>query len=79
MGLGRLLDPTQIGYEAEKLESDLKKRIVGQDEAVQQIINIYQTHLAGMSSPLPRSPSLSVLLPDIWDIAKRMRCSARRC
>jgi ATP-dependent Clp protease ATP-binding subunit ClpA len=49
--LNKQLDPTQTGYEAEKLESDLRKRIVGQDEAVQQIINIYQTHLAGMSSP----------------------------
>ena len=38
-------------YEAEKLESDLRRRIVGQDEAIQQIINIYQTNLAGMSSP----------------------------
>jgi ATP-dependent Clp protease ATP-binding subunit ClpB len=49
--LNRQLDPTQTGTEAEKLESDLRKRIVGQDEAIQQIINIYQTHLAGMSSP----------------------------
>src|SRR5215467_11500278 len=49
--LNKQLDPTQTGYEAEKLESDLRKRIVGQDEAIQQIINIYQTHLAGMSSP----------------------------
>ena len=48
--LNKQLDPTQTGLEAEKLESDLRKRIVGQDEAIQQIINIYQTHLAGMSS-----------------------------
>ena len=49
--LSKQLDPTQTGYEAEKLDSDLRKRIVGQDEAIQQIINIYQTNLAGMSSP----------------------------
>src|SRR5215468_3745035 len=49
--LNKQLNPTQTGYEAEKLESDLRKRIVGQDEAIQQIINIYQMHLAGMSSP----------------------------
>jgi ATP-dependent Clp protease ATP-binding subunit ClpA len=49
--LNKQLDPTQTGFEAEKLESDLRKRIVGQDEAIQQIINIYQTNLAGMSSP----------------------------
>jgi ATP-dependent Clp protease ATP-binding subunit ClpA len=45
------LDPTQTGVEAEKLESDLRKRIVGQDEAIEQIVNIYQTYQAGMSSP----------------------------
>jgi ATP-dependent Clp protease ATP-binding subunit ClpA len=52
--MGRLnqqLNPTQTGYEAEKLDADLRKRVVGQDEAIQQIISIYQTHLAGMSSP----------------------------
>jgi ATP-dependent Clp protease ATP-binding subunit ClpB len=49
--LNKQLDPTQTGFEAERLESDLQKRIVGQDDAIQQIINIYQTHLAGMSSP----------------------------
>lgn len=49
--LHKQLDPTLTGHDAETLESDLRKRIVGQDEAIQQIINIYQTHLAGMSSP----------------------------
>jgi len=49
--LNKQLDPTQTGTEAEKLESDLHKRIVGQEEAIQQILNIYQTNLAGMSSP----------------------------
>ncbi len=49
--LNKQLDPMQTGYEAEKLDCDLRKRIVGQDEAIQQIINIYQTYLAGMSSP----------------------------
>src|ERR1017187_7643702 len=49
--LNKRLDPTQTGFEAERLESDLRKRIIGQDEAIEQIINIYQTHLAGMSSP----------------------------
>src|SRR5579863_2980594 len=54
MKMGRLnkqLDPAQTGFEAERLDSDLRKRIVGQDEAIEQIINIYQTNLAGMSSP----------------------------
>src|SRR6185437_3721905 len=49
--LNRKLDPKQTGREAERLETELHRRIIGQDEAVQQIINIYQTFLAGMSSP----------------------------
>ena len=49
--LNRQLNPTQTGSEADKLDSDLRKRIVGQDEAIQQIISVYQTHLAGMSTP----------------------------
>src|SRR5436190_5094478 len=49
--LNKQLNPTQTGFEAERLDGDLRKRIVGQDEAIQQIINIYQTHLAGMCSP----------------------------
>src|SRR5450631_4775197 len=49
--LNKQLNPAQTGLEAEKLDSDLHKRVVGQEEAIQQIIGIYQTHLAGMSSP----------------------------
>jgi ATP-dependent Clp protease ATP-binding subunit ClpA len=47
----RLLDPEQIGQRAALLDSDLRKRVVGQDDAIQQIVTVYQTHLAGMSSP----------------------------
>src|SRR5437667_12421804 len=49
--LNKQLNPGQTGFDAEKLESDLRKRIVGQDEAISQIVNVYQTNLAGMSSP----------------------------
>jgi len=49
--LNRQLNPAQTGFEAEKLDADLRKRIVGQDDAIQQIISIYQTHLAGMANP----------------------------
>jgi ATP-dependent Clp protease ATP-binding subunit ClpA len=49
--LNRRLDPSQTGHDAEKLHSDLKKLVVGQDDAVEQIVNIYQTYLAGMTSP----------------------------
>ncbi|MEX2304265.1 MAG: ATP-dependent Clp protease ATP-binding subunit, partial [Bryobacterales bacterium] len=45
------LDPCQTGRDANRLDRDLRKRIVGQDEAIEQIINVYQTYLAGMNPP----------------------------
>jgi len=45
------LDATRTGREAQALENDLRQLIVGQDEAIQQIVNVYQTWLAGMNSP----------------------------
>ncbi len=50
-GLRMLLDPTKVGQGAETLERKLRKRIIGQDDAVRQIVGIYQTFLAGLSSP----------------------------
>ncbi len=46
-----MLDPTKMGLEGEMLESDLRKRIVGQDEAIRQIVDMYQTYVAGMCPP----------------------------
>src|SRR5690348_2423437 len=45
------LDPTRTGREAEALECSLGRMIVGQDEAVGQIVNIYQMYLTGMTPP----------------------------
>jgi ATP-dependent Clp protease ATP-binding subunit ClpB len=33
------------------LESNLRRMIIGQDEAIEQIVNIYQMNLTGMSAP----------------------------
>ncbi|MEO8661653.1 MAG: AAA family ATPase [Bryobacteraceae bacterium] len=49
--LNQTLDPTRTGREAEGLEGNLRKLIIGQDEAIQQIVNIYQMHMTGMSAP----------------------------
>jgi len=49
--LRKLLDVRQTGEDAEKLRVDLHKRIIGQDHAIQQVVNVYQTFLAGMNSP----------------------------
>ena len=49
--LRKVLDPTRTGRDAESLEKTLLRLIVGQDEAVEQIVNIYQMHLTGLNAP----------------------------
>ncbi len=49
--LNKPLDPEKTGRRAASLESNLRRMIVGQDEAIQQIVNIYQLSLTGMSAP----------------------------
>jgi ATP-dependent Clp protease ATP-binding subunit ClpA len=44
-----LLDPTKTGRQAEDLENQLRQLVVGQDEAIHQIVRAYQTHVAGLS------------------------------
>lgn len=45
------LDPTSTGRDAESLESSLRRLIVGQPEAVAQIVNMYQMYRTGMTPP----------------------------
>ena len=45
------LDPGRTGQEAAALERSLRQMVVGQDEAIAQIVNIYQMHLTGLSAP----------------------------
>ena len=47
----RVLNPAQTGRDAQKLANDLRHRIVGQDEAIEQVIQVYQIERAGMSNP----------------------------
>jgi len=49
--LRKVLDPTRTGKDAETLEKTLLKLIIGQDEAIEQIVNIYQMHITGLSAP----------------------------
>ncbi len=49
--LRKVLDPSRTGKDAESLEKTLLKLIVGQDEAIEQIVNIYQMHVTGLSAP----------------------------
>jgi ATP-dependent Clp protease ATP-binding subunit ClpB len=49
--LRKVLDPSRTGRDAESLEKTLLKLVVGQDEAVEQIVNIYQMYITGLSAP----------------------------
>jgi ATP-dependent Clp protease ATP-binding subunit ClpA len=49
--MGVMLDPMRTGSEAKSLEAELRALVVGQDEAIEQIVNVYQTYLSGLISP----------------------------
>src|ERR1700676_2212425 len=44
-----LLNQNKKGREAEALENKLRRLVVGQDDAIHQIVRAYQTHQAGLS------------------------------
>lgn len=46
-----LLDPMRRGPDAEKLDAALHEKVIGQDEAIQAIVEAYQMHLSGMANP----------------------------
>ena len=43
-----LLDPTKTGKQAQELEDKLHGLVVGQDEAIREIVSVYQTYIAGL-------------------------------
>ncbi len=49
--LGMRLDMTRTGSEAEALERNLRKRVVGQDHALRSIVESYQMFRTGLRSP----------------------------
>lgn len=50
-GCNQLLNPKQIGDEARRLEDYLRQNIVGQPDAIEQIVNIYQRYAVGLVAP----------------------------
>lgn len=45
------LNPNVMGYEAKKLQHDLSERVVGQEEAILAVVNIYQQFTTGLNPP----------------------------
>jgi ATP-dependent Clp protease ATP-binding subunit ClpB len=50
-GLNATLDPTLRSTDALEFETSLRRRIVGQDPAVEKVAEIYQMFLAGLNPP----------------------------
>ena len=45
------LDPTRRSVELRDFEAELRRKIVGQDEAVRAVVDLYQVFRAGLNSP----------------------------
>ncbi|HEY6349204.1 MAG TPA: AAA family ATPase [Candidatus Angelobacter sp.] len=50
-GLNTALDPTRRSSDAQDFEMALRRKIVGQDQAVEKVVEIYQMFLAGLNAP----------------------------
>ena len=50
-GLNTALDPTRRSNDAQEFDTQLRRKIVGQDAAVEKVVEIYQMFLAGLNPP----------------------------
>jgi len=50
-GLNATLDPSRRSTDAKEFEAALRRRIVGQDTAIDKVTEIYQMFLAGLNAP----------------------------
>ena len=50
-GLNTVLDPTRRSSDAQQFETFLRRRIVGQNDAIEKVTEIYQMFLAGLNAP----------------------------
>jgi len=50
-GLNTALDPNRRSADAQDFETALRRKIVGQDPAVEKVVEIYQMFLAGLNAP----------------------------
>src|SRR5437667_440300 len=49
--LSTMLDPNRRSNDAKEFEGALRRKIVGQDQAVEKVVEIYQMFLAGLNPP----------------------------
>src|SRR6201990_3626597 len=61
--LATVLDPNRRSNDAREFDGALRRRIVGQDQAVEKVVEIYQMFLAGLNPPGRPVGNLLVLGP----------------
>jgi len=49
--LATVLDPTRRSNDAKEFDNALRRKIVGQDQAIEKVAEIYQMFLAGLNPP----------------------------
>ena len=50
-GINAMLDPSRRSGDAQEFETAIRRKIVGQDQAVEKVVEIYQMFLAGLNPP----------------------------
>jgi ATP-dependent Clp protease ATP-binding subunit ClpA len=50
-GINAVLDPNRRSGDASEFDTSLRRRIVGQDQAIEKVVEIYQMFLAGLNPP----------------------------
>ncbi len=50
-GLNTALDPNRRSTDAQDFENSLRRKIVGQEQAIEKVVEIYQMFLAGLNPP----------------------------
>jgi ATP-dependent Clp protease ATP-binding subunit ClpB len=85
-GLNTALDPTRRSSDAQEFEAALRRRIVGQDAAVEKVVEIYQMFLAGLNAPSRPVGNLLFLGPTgsgktrvVESVAEALFGDARAC
>ena len=78
-GLNATLDPTRRSTDAREFENSLRRKIVGQDPAVEKVAEIYQMFLAGLNPPGRPVGNLLFLGPTGSGKTRVVEAMAERC
>ena len=85
-GLNTALDPNRRSNDAQEFDGALRRRIIGQDSAIEKVVEIYQMFLAGLNPPSRPVGNLLFLGPTgsgktrvVESVAEALFGDARAC